>query len=197
MKPTNLQIKDAACLYVVHILQHPTSCPTTRWTHDTMVNARKKILSPLLAAKYSKSTKKSTRRCHQANTGNSGLEAERVRALGALSILWSKRSLRQGHNGKHTFHTPKEKRNGSRIMWIEGPQACVSNRSGYPASGPGLDRIHGWVRVQNRSKSWPAASCQAKPGPVPVKPRVLPGLAWPVGSNLRFCVSGFSIYLRI
>jgi hypothetical protein len=30
IKPTNLDIQDAACLHVVHCLQHPTSCPTTR-----------------------------------------------------------------------------------------------------------------------------------------------------------------------
>jgi len=39
MKCTNLDTKDSACLHVVHILQHPTSCPTIRSTHDTMVNA--------------------------------------------------------------------------------------------------------------------------------------------------------------
>jgi hypothetical protein len=36
-----------------------------------------------------------------------------------------------------------------------------------------------------------------KPGPLPVNPLVLPGLAIPVSSNLRFCVLGFSIYGRI
>ena len=89
MKPTNLGIKDAACHRVVHIFQHPTFCPTTRSTQDTMVNAPKKNLSSLPAGKYGKSTKKSTRRRHQANTGKSGLEAERVGALGALRSLRS------------------------------------------------------------------------------------------------------------
>jgi len=42
MKCTYLAIKDSACLHLVHILQNPTSRPTTRSTHDTMVNALKK-----------------------------------------------------------------------------------------------------------------------------------------------------------
>jgi hypothetical protein len=43
--------------------------------------------------------------------------------------------------------------------------------------------------VQNldRSHSW-----RAKPGPVPLNPGILMGLAIPVGSNLRFRVSGFT-----
>jgi len=93
MKPTNLAIKDAASLHVVHILQHPTSHPTTRAIQDTMVHAPKKNLSPTKAAKYSKSTKKSIGRCHQAHKGKSGLAAERVRALGALRSIRSKKKL--------------------------------------------------------------------------------------------------------
>jgi len=50
-------------------------------------------LSALPAGKYGKSTKQSTRRCHQANEGKSGLEVERVRALGALCSLGSKKKL--------------------------------------------------------------------------------------------------------
>ena len=42
IKPTNLDIKDAACLHVVHILQHPASHQTTRSTQDKMVNAPKR-----------------------------------------------------------------------------------------------------------------------------------------------------------
>jgi hypothetical protein len=58
-----------------------------------MVNALKKNLSPLLAGKYGKSTKHSTRRRHQANKVKSGLEAERVRALEALRSLGCKKKL--------------------------------------------------------------------------------------------------------
>jgi len=58
-----------------------------------MVNAPKKILDPLPAGKYGKSTKQSTRRRHQANDGKSGLVAEMVRALGALLSWLSKKKL--------------------------------------------------------------------------------------------------------
>jgi hypothetical protein len=69
---TNLVIKDAACLHIVHILQHPTSRPT-KSTQTTMVNALKKNFSPLPAGKYGKSTKRSIQRHHhQANEGKSG-----------------------------------------------------------------------------------------------------------------------------
>jgi len=92
-KRTNLDIKDAACLHIVHNLQHPTSRPTTKSTQRTMVNAPKKNFSPLPVGRYGKSTKRSTQRRHQANEGKSGLEAERVRALGALRSLRSKKKL--------------------------------------------------------------------------------------------------------
>jgi hypothetical protein len=58
-----------------------------------MVNAPKKNFSPLLVGRYSKSTKPSTQRHHQANEAMSGLEVERVRALGALHSLRSKKKL--------------------------------------------------------------------------------------------------------
>ena len=65
------------------------------------------------------------------------------------------------------------------------------------AMGPGSDRTNGSVRFQNRPNTRPTVSWGAKPGLVPVNPWVLPGLDRPVGANLRFCVSGFSIYGRI
>jgi hypothetical protein len=40
-KRTNLDLKDAACLHVFHLLQHPTSRPK-KSTQTTMVNAQKK-----------------------------------------------------------------------------------------------------------------------------------------------------------
>ena len=58
-----------------------------------MVHVAEKNLSPLLAGKYGKSTKKSTRELHQAHQGKSGWEAERVQALGALRCLQSKKML--------------------------------------------------------------------------------------------------------
>jgi len=76
-KHTNLDIKDAACLHIVHNWQQPTSRPTTSSTQSTMVNAPKKHFSPLLAGRYGKSRKRSTQQRHHANEGKSGLEAER------------------------------------------------------------------------------------------------------------------------
>jgi len=86
-------MKHLACLHVVHILQHSTSRPTRRSTHDTMVNAPEKNISLLVAGKYGKSTKQSTCRRHEANEGQRGLEAELVRALGALRSIRSKKKL--------------------------------------------------------------------------------------------------------
>jgi hypothetical protein len=91
-KRTNLDIKDAACLHIVHILQHPTSCPT-KATQITMVNAPRKIFSRLLEGRYGKSTKRSIQRRHHLKEGKSGLEEERIRALGALRSLRSKMKL--------------------------------------------------------------------------------------------------------
>jgi len=92
-KRTNFDIKDAACLHIVHNLQRPTSRLTTQSTQATMVNDLKKNFLPLLAGSYRKTIKRSTRRCHRANEGKSGLEAERVRAPGALRTLRSKKRL--------------------------------------------------------------------------------------------------------
>jgi len=93
MKPTNLDIEDAACLHVVHILQHLTSRRTTRSTQDPMVNVPKKNLSARPAGKYSKSTKKTTRRHHEAIKGKSGLEVELDRGLVASRSIRSKKKL--------------------------------------------------------------------------------------------------------
>jgi len=99
---------------VVHILQHPPSRPTPRSTHDTMVNAPNMDLSPVPAGKYGKSTKHSTRRGHQANEGKSGLVAHRVRALGALRSLRSKRKLAAEKRQETHFLSNEEKE-----KWIE------------------------------------------------------------------------------
>jgi len=90
---TNLDIKDAACLHIVHMMQHPTSRPTTKSMHTSMLNDLKMNISPLQVGKYVDLTKRSTQRCHLANEGTSGLEAERVWTLGALPTLWSKQKL--------------------------------------------------------------------------------------------------------
>jgi len=79
-----------------------------------MVNALKKTFSPLPPGKYGKSTKRSTRRCHEANEGQSGLEAETVRALGALRSLDSKKKLAAGKRQDTHCWSNEEKE-----KWIE------------------------------------------------------------------------------
>jgi len=92
-KHTNLDINDAAGLRIVHILQQPTSRPTTRSMQSTIVNTLKKKFLPLPVGKYSKLTMRSTQWHHHVNQGKSGLEAERVRPLGALRSLQSEKKL--------------------------------------------------------------------------------------------------------
>jgi len=79
-----------------------------------MVNAPKKNCSPLPAGRYGKSTKRSTQRCHHANVGKSGLDAERVRALGALRSLKSKKRLVAEKRQEMHFLSNEEKE-----KWIE------------------------------------------------------------------------------
>jgi len=93
IKHTNLDIKNAGCLHIVHILQHPISRPTTKSTPTTMINDLEKNLPPLLAGKHGKSTMRSTRRRHQANECKSGFETERVWAFGAVHSMRFKTKL--------------------------------------------------------------------------------------------------------
>jgi len=113
-KRTNLDIKDAAYLDIVHSLQHATSRPTTQSTKITMVNAPKKNIKPLPAGRYGKSTKRSTQRRHQANEGKSGVEAERIRALRALRSMRSKKKLAAEKRRETHFLSNEEKE-----KWIE------------------------------------------------------------------------------
>jgi hypothetical protein len=108
-KHTNLDIKDAAYLDIVHNLQHPTSRPTTKSTLITMVNAPKKMFTPLPAGRYGKSTKHSTQQRHQVIEGKSGVEAERIRALGALRSLRSKKKLAAKKRRETHFLSNEEK----------------------------------------------------------------------------------------
>jgi hypothetical protein len=86
-----------------------------------MVNAPKKNFSPLPAGKYGKSTKQSTHRHDQANEGKSGLVAERVRALGALGSLRSKKKL--AAEKRQETHVLSNEEKGK---WIED---CVERES--------------------------------------------------------------------
>jgi len=114
IKRTNLDIKDAACLHIVHIMQHPTSCPTTKSTQTTLVNTPKNHVSPLPAGKHSKLTKRSTQWRHQTNDGKSGWEAERARALGASCSFRSKKQLAAVKRWETHISSNEEKE-----KWIE------------------------------------------------------------------------------
>jgi hypothetical protein len=113
-KRTNLDIKDAAYLDIVHNLQHPTSRPTTKSTKITMINAPKQNFPPLQEGRYGKSTTRSTQRRHQANEGKSGVEAERIRALGALRSLRSKKRFVAEKRRETHFLSNEEKE-----KWIQ------------------------------------------------------------------------------
>jgi hypothetical protein len=65
----------------------------TKSPQPTVVNGPKMDFSPHPVGKYGKSTMSSTRRRHQANEGKPSMEAERVRALGALRSLRPKKKL--------------------------------------------------------------------------------------------------------
>jgi hypothetical protein len=72
-----------------------------------MVNALKKNLSPLPAAKCGKSTPQCTQRSHQGNQGKTALQAERVRVLGALCSLGSKQKLSGGKRSEMHYRSDK------------------------------------------------------------------------------------------
>jgi len=79
-----------------------------------MVNAPKQNASPLQPVKYGKSTMQSTRQRHQAKEGQSGMVAERVRALGALRSSQSNKKLSVEKRRETQFLTNDEKE-----KWIQ------------------------------------------------------------------------------
>jgi len=79
-----------------------------------MVNAPTKHCLPLPAGRYSKSTKRSTQLRHHAKEVKSGLDAEKVRALGALRSLRSKKKLAAEKRRETHFLSNQEKE-----KWIE------------------------------------------------------------------------------
>jgi len=83
--------------------------PNNKINTNTMVKAAKKNLLQVPGGKYGKLMKHSTRWCQQANKGNSGLEAERVRAYGAFRILWSKQKLAAEKRQESHFLSNKER----------------------------------------------------------------------------------------
>jgi hypothetical protein len=91
-KCTNLHIKDPACCHIVHILQHQTSCPTTKSTSNTIVSDPKHDLLPFAVGKYGISTKPFTLYLHYANGQKEGFVAYAVWALGVLCSIGSNKS---------------------------------------------------------------------------------------------------------
>jgi len=66
-----------------------------------MVNTPVKNLSPLLVGKYIEPTKQATRRCQQESLGESSLEQEMFRALGAVRS----RSFKQRLSAENSWET--------------------------------------------------------------------------------------------
>jgi len=79
-----------------------------------MVNALKENFSQLPGGRYGKSAKQLTQPRHHVNEGKSGLEAKRVRALGALRSLGSKKKLAAETRRETHFLSNEEKE-----KWIE------------------------------------------------------------------------------
>jgi len=75
----------------------------------TMVNTPKRNILPLPADKFGKPTKPSTEWRLQVNETKSGLEAERVQALGELCSLWPKKKHAAKKWRKMHFFSNEEK----------------------------------------------------------------------------------------
>jgi len=79
-----------------------------------MVDAPEMTVRPIPAGRYLKSTKRSTQQRHQVNDSKSGLEAETVRALGALRSLRSKKTLAAEKRQETHFSSNEEEE-----KWID------------------------------------------------------------------------------
>jgi len=149
IKATNHDINDATCLHVGNMLQHPRSHQTTRSIQDTMVNAPKENHSPLPAGKYSKYTKQFTRRCQQANEGQSGLEASRVRALGALRSIWSEKKLSVKKRWEMCFLSNEEKK--KLIQDCVDRETAVARKRVRDAETPIMQKLE---TIWNAEQAW-------------------------------------------
>jgi len=140
-KCIKLDIKDTACLHIVQNLHHSTSCPRTKSKLTTMVDAPKMNFTPLLAGKYGRLKVRSTQRRDPAKEGNSGFEAERVRALGALRSLRSKKMLAAEKGRETHFFSYKElekciedyveRKTAGAIKRVEDAEAAISEKQEY------------------------------------------------------------------
>jgi len=108
-KCTNHDTKDAACLHIVHNLQHPTSRPTTKSTQPTMVYPPGEDFSPLPVGKDGQYTMWCTQKRHQVNDGKSGLDVERLRVLGSVCSLRCNKNLAMEKQCKTHFSSNHEK----------------------------------------------------------------------------------------
>jgi hypothetical protein len=89
----NLDLQDAACHQIVHIMQHPTARPTTKSMQSTMAKAQEMHITPLRASEYGHSTMRISQLHHQMKKGNSAFQQERVRTHAALRRLQAKEKL--------------------------------------------------------------------------------------------------------
>jgi len=85
--------------------------PINKVNANTMVNAPKKNLPSLLAGKWGKSAKQSTRQSHLTIECQSGFEADRVRAQRAVCSFRSKKKLAVGTRREMHFLSNEEKDN--------------------------------------------------------------------------------------
>jgi len=92
-----------------------------------MVNAPRMNFSPLPVGKYGKWTNKSTLRRHQENEEKSGLVAGRVRALGALLSLQSKKNL-AAEKGQETQFLSNQEKPKSIEDFVERETAVARSR---------------------------------------------------------------------
>jgi len=99
------------------------------------------------------------------------------------------------YNETHTLHFSWLGSTHYHWAFVDSQNLCsVSNGSGKPASGVGLERKRGLDWSKTCPTTWPTASYESEPQLVTITPQVWLGLARPVGSNLLFCVSCVSIY---
>jgi len=92
-----------------------------------MVDAPNKNYSPLQAGKYGKSKKLSSQWSHSVNEDERGFEAERVRALGALLSLQSKKN-HGAEKRRETHFLSNVEKHKCIEDYVEGETAGARNR---------------------------------------------------------------------
>jgi len=140
---TNIHIRDAACLHVVHILKYPTSSPTSKSTHSTIVTGLNENPFPHPVG----------------NTASWHTEQHDDFIMWMKErVAWTKKSstpleehgtafdetigLQGRSDEKHTVYAMTSKRNKSTILSIEIP----------PCQESELERW--WLRLSNSRMIW-------------------------------------------